>query len=109
MERRKMKRKTHLIKVTTTSFYSFEDGSINGWKPAEVLEDWFESYPIDSHHATRDTHRISGATIVDKVELISEGQWAEETKKINEQNLKIISKKKAEEKQRAAMYRMAER
>jgi hypothetical protein len=101
-----MKRKTHLIKVTTTSFYSFDDGSINGWKPMEVVEDWFENYPIDSNHATRDTHRISGATIIEDVELISEEQWKEETEKINKQNQRIINKKKQIEKQRAAIYRM---
>lgn len=35
--------------------------NINGWTIDEVIEDWFKRYGLDSHHATRDSHRIGGA------------------------------------------------
>jgi len=37
---------------------------INGWPLSTVIEDWFEHVPMDSYHATRDTHQVHGSTIM---------------------------------------------
>lgn len=56
-----MKHKT--IIVTTEVAYVIpvmDDGrtAINGWTLEEVARDWFERYDINSHHATRESHRL---------------------------------------------------
>jgi len=66
------KQKIHLIKVTTSSIYAFEEGSINGWSVEQVIKDWFEGYPMDMHHATRDTYKIGNTTLVEKVEILDD-------------------------------------
>jgi hypothetical protein len=71
----KQKRKLNFLKVTTTSIYAFEEGEINGQPTEEVIQDWFEEFPMDQFHATRDTSKLGGSTLVQKVEVISEKEF----------------------------------
>jgi hypothetical protein len=75
-------RKLTFIKVTTTSIYAYEN--VNGMTANEVIEDWFTGYPMEQHHATRDTSRIGNTTRVQSAEVISEkafDEYIEEMKK----------------------------
>lgn len=62
------------IRVTSTAIYAFEERSINGWHPEQVIESWFENYPPDSYHATRDTHKVGGSTVVKTAKVITSKQ-----------------------------------
>jgi hypothetical protein len=38
-----------------------EVSQINGWTPEQVRKDWFENYPINQFHASRDSHALMGS------------------------------------------------
>lgn len=42
--------------------------AINGESLKQLKVDWFQSYDINSHHATRDSHRVGGGRRVIKVD-----------------------------------------
>ena len=58
----KRKRKFVYLKVTTSKLYCFEERAINGWTPEQVIRDWFYGFPLESSHASRDTHTIGNST-----------------------------------------------
>jgi len=59
------------VKVTTTSVYL-----VPTYMDLEsTLKEWFEEYPLDKWHATRDTSRFGNLTQVKKVEALA-GQEA---------------------------------
>ncbi len=61
------KEKFKILTVTITQDYYIEmyddkKTYINGWTIQEVINDWFKNYALDSYHATRDGHKIHGAS-----------------------------------------------
>jgi len=68
--------KYKILRVTVVQQYYIpmindERTEINGWKMDEVIKDWFDDdYPIDSYHATRDTHRIGNSSKVIGTEVV---------------------------------------
>jgi len=82
------------LKVTSTTIYAFENGSINGWSPEKVAEDWFENYHPDQTHVSRDGHQLGNSTVVQKVETLNEKQFKEYAKEIDAQAEKISEKRK---------------
>lgn len=68
-----------VIRVTVTEDYYIEmcdeeKTEINGWTIDRVIEDWFKDdrYPLSSHHATRDGHRIGNSRKFVDVEIMEE-------------------------------------
>lgn len=63
------------IKITVTEEYLIpmcddERTEINGWTPEKVIEDWFHNWPLDSYHASRDTHRIGNTRKLISAEVL---------------------------------------
>ena len=68
-----------IIRVTTTTDYFVEEfpngqTSINGSTIKEVVKEWFEDYPIEQSHATRDSYRIGNSRKVIKTEIVEDGK-----------------------------------
>ena len=58
-----------VIKVTTTTLYSFPKGSVNGWDSDSVVKDWFEDGKINAFHATRNHYEVGGSKTLKKVDV----------------------------------------
>jgi len=56
----KSKPKLVVLEVTLKRQYAFVDGEINGWNPETVIRNWF-GFPLNVHHAARDTHRVGNS------------------------------------------------
>ena len=70
-----MAEKIKVLRVTTTTDYYIkmiddERSEINGWTIDQIKEDWFDKFPMDAYHATRDGHRIGNSRKVVKVEEV---------------------------------------
>lgn len=55
--------KTIFVTVEIPYVVPMIDGTrteINGWTVDKVVADWFQHHNINSHHATRDSHRLGG-------------------------------------------------
>jgi hypothetical protein len=68
-----MKEKFKILTVTVEQKYYIpmhdnERTKINGWTIEQVIEDWFKTHPLGSHHATRDAHIIGMSQKCIKVE-----------------------------------------
>ena len=94
-----MKKKMVFIKVTTESVYAFEEGEINGWDTDYVIKDWFENYPIDSPHATRDAYQVGYSSIVTKAKVMNEEQEEKQRAKIDRFFKRLDKRKKKLKKQ----------
>jgi hypothetical protein len=88
------------LKVTTSTLYMFEEGSINGWTTAEVIEDWFEHFSPNAHHASRDAHQVAYTTVVERIETLRRKglDFHIERVKATEKNIAEKRKKKEETK-----------
>ena len=70
--------KLKIIRVTTTEEYYVkmvddERTEINGWNIDQVINDWFYDHPLDSYHATRDTHRIGNSKKMVHFKILNRG------------------------------------
>lgn len=66
-----------ILRVTITEDYIVnmidnKKTKINGWTMKQVIDDWFKNHPLDSHHASRDGHRIGNSRKLVKIEIIKE-------------------------------------
>lgn len=66
-----------ILRVTVTEdywikTYDKERTEINGWTMEEVIKDWFKDHSLDSHHASREGHRIGNSRKFIKSEIIKE-------------------------------------
>ncbi len=71
---------TKYFKVTVETYYALEyynkenlkdDISvINGSSSEQVKKEWFEDYPIDRNHATRDAYKIGNSAKIKSIELM---------------------------------------
>jgi len=82
------------IRVTTTALYCFEDHSINGWEPQQIIEDWFDNYPMDRHHASREAHQLGGSTIVKTAKPVTRKQAEQHLSEVKEFHKKLQEKKR---------------
>ena len=87
------------IRVTTTTLYCFEEGSINGWHPEEVVEHWFQNYPIDSHHASREAHQLGGSAVVKTAKVVTSKQANQHLEEVKTFHKELKEKKERKEKE----------
>jgi hypothetical protein len=44
--------------------------ALDGRTPQDLLDEWFGRFPLDTHHATRDGHRIGNSSRLIKAEVV---------------------------------------
>ena len=66
--------RTYLL-VTTRAIYMYTTG-MDGRTDDSIRKEWFEQYPIDSYHATRDSMRIGGSGRFVDAQLLPEDDLA---------------------------------
>ena len=81
------------LEVIVRQIYGFEEKMINGWDTQKVIEDWFESYNINSSHATRDGHHYGNIDTIVSIRETSPTEFEPHVnsyfKKINDAKEKI--------------------
>ena len=60
------------IRVTTSELYLFEPNYSNGWSIEQVIENWFNNFPINSCHVSRDNGRVGNSKKIVSIEIIDE-------------------------------------
>jgi len=67
--------KYKFIKATIEKLYIIpmideERTEINGWDIETVIQDWFKDYPLDSYHASRNSHEVGNSSKLIHTEVI---------------------------------------
>ena len=60
------------IKVTTSKLYAFDSKGIDNRTPEQIVKEFFHDFPLETSHATRDTHRVGNSTKLISAEVLSE-------------------------------------
>jgi len=60
------------IRVTTSEIYLFEPRHSNGWTIEQVIENWFNNYPINSYHVAREGGRVGNSKKIINIDIIDE-------------------------------------
>jgi hypothetical protein len=94
----KKEKKIIYLKVTTTDVYAFPDGEINGSTPQEMVDEWFNLFPIEAYHASREAYRVGGSRMVKDVEQINDKEASDYHLAVVKYNNNITQRRKANEK-----------